>query len=72
MRATEHKVTIRKIRPHYKWRGACTCGWGCLSWSWSREYDAATSGLERAHWVRENGEPDGGALPMALEHLGTR
>ena len=65
----DHRATIRKIRPNSKWRGACTCGWGCLSWSWSREYDVTTSGLPREQWIRENGEPVGGALPLTLAHL---
>jgi len=67
---SEHKVKVWLTRtstgtPH-KWSGQCKCGWGCLSWSWSRSLEAA--GRER--YVEENGEPVGGALVMALEHVG--
>lgn len=62
-----HRVTIFKT---HKWRGECTCGWGCLSWSWSRVYDFAHSGQTLDEWVADNGQaPTGGVLPMALEHL---
>lgn len=55
----DHHVTIRLLhidvgdeRIPYKWRGDCTCGYGCISWQWVA--------VDRP----------GGALPMALEHVG--
>lgn len=57
-------------RTPYKWVGNCICGWGCASWSWSREYDVIMSGQTREQWIEENGQPEGGAFPMALEHVG--
>ncbi len=65
-----HKVRIRKLRPSYKWRANCTCGWSCLSWSWSREFDVLTSGLSRDQWIQESGaQPQGGTLTLAVDHL---
>lgn len=53
----------------WKWQADCTCGWHCLSWSWSREYGVLQSGMTREEYIAENGEPTGGALVWALEHL---
>lgn len=50
----------------YKWIGECVCGWRCMSWAFDRRLDAA---LDPAH-VAEGNSPTGGALPMALEHVG--
>lgn len=69
----EHFVTIRLGyyntkdggREPYKWAGECTCGWHCLSWSWSRAYEAARNPV----WESEGNSTVGGALPMALAHL---
>lgn len=65
----------------YKWGVECTCGWRALSWSWSREYDCytvhgyrlddGTVGPNPEQWIEDNGgKPDGGALVMALDHVG--
>jgi hypothetical protein len=62
------RTNVRTQWP-WKWQADCTCGWHCLSWSWSREYGVLQSGLTREEYVAENGEPTGGALVWALEHL---
>lgn len=54
----------------WKWLFECTCGAGGMSWSWDRAYDMANSGLPPEQWIEENGQPTGGALNMALDHLG--
>lgn len=60
----------------YKWNGVCTCGWMCMSWSWDRRYDVIMSGQTYSEWTQEQGYEDdmpyGGAMPMALEHVGIR
>lgn len=82
---TDHKVTVwlshlgpdgralprgeRNDRP-WKWFFKCTCGAGGMSWSWWREYDVLSSSQTREQWIEDNGEPVGGALIMALEHVG--
>jgi hypothetical protein len=53
-----------------KWVFKCSCGAGGMSWSWSREYDMARSNLTPDEWMEDNGQPTGGALVMALDHLG--
>jgi len=66
---SDHHVTIRLQRTlngtPYKWAGECVCGWHCLSWAWSRAYDAANDPA----FLAEGNSPEGGTLPMALEHL---
>lgn len=59
----------RNDRP-WKWLFECSCGVGGTSWSWSRAYDMANSNLSPEQWIEENGQPVGGALVMALDHLG--
>lgn len=74
--STPCRVTVRLLYTDdtrttpYKWAVNCTCGYGGLSWSWSRQYDMETSNLSRDEWIRDNGMPEGGALAMALEHVG--
>lgn len=63
------RSTFERTDTPYKWRGECTCGWGCISWSWWRERDVLKSGLTRVQWIEENGEPEGGTLVMALDHI---
>jgi hypothetical protein len=71
-----HFVTIRLrymarqdgTKYPWKWGAECSCGWGCLSWSWSRAYSAANDPA----WEREGNSTVGGALPMALDHLAER
>lgn len=44
-RTSAHRVTVRLTYREipgrdpipYKWRGDCTCGWGCISWQWVAE-----------------------------------
>lgn len=62
------RTDIRTEWP-WKWQADCTCGWHCLSWSWSRAYDMERSNLSPEHWIAENGNPVGGTLVWALEHL---
>lgn len=57
-------------RTPYKWFCKCTCGWGGMSGSWWREYEVIQSGMTREQYIEECGEPEGGALVMALEHVG--
>lgn len=58
-------------RTPYKWKCECVCNWMALSWSWSRAHDLKTSGQTLDEWVAEQGGlPEGGALHMALDHLG--
>lgn len=57
-------------RTPYKWYCECKCGWRALSWSWDRRWDMARSNLSPEEWVRDNGEPSGGAFVMALDHVG--
>lgn len=78
-----HRVTVRlryrdrvtgmqttdKSQTPWKWRADCTCGWGCLSWSWLREYEVIQSGLTREQYVAECGEPVGGTMSWVWEHL---
>lgn len=70
---TAHRVTIRLRRNKngtpWKWCGYCTCGWGCMSWSWSREYGLIQSGMTLEAYIAEGNSLDGGTLPMALDHL---
>lgn len=68
---SHHKVKIEKTytngekRTPYKWMATCHCGWKCLSWSWSRSLEAA----RYDKWIEENGQPTGGILVWALEHV---
>lgn len=54
----------------WKWRGECTCGWTTLSWSWSRQWDCYTVSGDPDQWIEDNGQPYGGTLINALEHVG--
>lgn len=70
----QHRVKIYKTyanneRTPYKWRTECTCGYVVLSWSWSREWEAETQYSSREEYVKDNGLPIGGALPIALVHI---
>ena len=57
-----------------RWFARCACGWGCRSWSWSRVWDCytvcATGSYTPEDWIKDNGEPIGGAFINALEHVG--
>lgn len=70
-------VVPRRTLVPYKWRAECSCGWFGISWSWDREWECYSSsrwthtdGPDPEQWKVENGEPVGGALPMALQHVG--
>ena len=53
-------------RVPYKWFGSCICGWRCASWSFDRSFSAAYDPA----WAAEGNPTEGGALAMALEHVG--
>jgi hypothetical protein len=76
-----HWVKIRQlwltgadgVRYPYKWKGECLCGWVCISWEWSRDWYYECRPDQLAITLDECG-PDalvtGGALSMALDHVG--
>jgi hypothetical protein len=60
MRRHHAKVVLRTIEGvPWKWEARCTCGWIAQSWAWDRTRQGGYGPGET-----------GGALPMALDHVG--